>query len=393
MRTSILKAAQFTLVAGLAFGTLTTIPGCASPPTQGEVDSLFNREAARLDRLYRELVAMCEDHSDPQGCIDAVIAWHRDARTKLEEMRVLAQQNRWEELKQRRDDWEDELQDLIPDFPGLKDIFEPLLSDIYTNLNVTGTPSNSGGCDNAIAMVNALAPGLESVNLATGETGSIQNVLEASPCYQLINSNIGGTTTEIYAVAASSTTSLTLNGNVTLSGIMVNTGSVSGVLNISLFDSSDGTISGYIIDGSATLTVGTDTITFGAESDLPSEVFLDQSGSGYIDGIFAMSMSDTAWDALTPGYIHVQVPVVRNADGTWSISTGGAVETSSLIPFRPDMVLDYDRNGMYEYNSDLAAFVVGLAAHEWMADVNVDGLWDADDIAEFDRIWASDIGE
>lgn len=193
---------------------------------------------------------------------------------------------------------------------------------------------------------------------------------------------IVGDSAEVYQVAEGSTICFNSSG-------MSVTGSVSG--SIALATSVDDSEANYVpTDASMFISIsGMEYVITLDKACKHNSMAVDATGRGVL--AFRADFSTSTGDALParlPDGAWMVLPIQRNATGTQlRIDTGNAsLGGWQVFPALPNPIADFDRNAIAD-QADVVAFLAAWAAGNTRADVNRDGILDANDYNHFIERW------
>lgn len=239
----------------------------------------------------------------------------------------------WNSVRERRERLEKELLDLLPDFDGLKELFEFL----NTQGSFTGTGTGV----------------FRHVFVPTPIGGPVPVQVETYDFSGSISVERDG-----YSEVASVTGSLDLHIN--LNGLQSNGKIAAGSF-----------VASFANGQSATLTV---------IKNAGNIFSTDSSGVGDMSFVVDFDHSLPQWEAILFGTYWLRADLTIDSSGQMTLSS------PTPAPHSPMEHSDYNNDGILEYNSDFAAFLMGYAAFEDRADINADGVWNQDDI----DLWVGD---
>lgn len=368
---------MFTLLVGIAVA----LTSCQSTPTVDEINDQYDHFKNVIDQYYEDMKKACQNHSDPQGCMDAVTAWYIQALQLLNEAHQKAIEENWKDAKERRKELEEWLRETIKDlldelFPNINDILSPLLmsGEIHFDLTIEDDEVDRDRCLEVVDVVNIFREDYENIDL--NQDRELLDLVDQNPCF------IGVLQEDGRMVArALEATAWVISGSVTYweDGVTV-TSSVDGQLDLAKDVSVPGGTHWNVISGVVTVTLDDgSSVDMFVTSEEGNSIFTDSTGSGELNILFENHYSSGPWSAVLPFYNRMRLPVDLTTEEAIVIQTGW-VAVADLVPHVPWPASDYNGDGVLDFDTDFAAFMDGLNNQEPLADVNNDGLWNDDDI-------------
>jgi hypothetical protein len=325
------------LIAGTALTMCGIMPGCASTPTQIEIENIYDQALKRLNAALELLLSQC---AQDEACETQVRTWYTQMYQLIESGRLAAHERRWKDAEKRRDEWEKKFRDMLPGFPEIKPLL-PWGSSATITTSLVSTP--------------------------------IQTVQNLTP--------------------APWTQSLNISGDVAFDiGTFAANANCMGSLQIEFTQAANGSITGNVFAGSffAKDTISDTTVTLTVEKDEANVLTLSTAGSGTITILFTRYVSDEAWNAVMPTFVRLRAPVTIDAAQRLHVDLEN-VTWNSIMPRTPYPVTDYNNDGVRDLASDRAAFLADWAAHaNSRCDINGDGVWDQTDVTWWDEMFAED---
>jgi hypothetical protein len=368
-----------------ASGALFSLSGCRSrPPSVPEIERQYNEGHRQLKEIYDQMMKGCRESADPASCESAVRAWYLAALDELRAIQYESINKNWDDAYERRKALEEALRQLIPAFPKIKDITLPFAPQSSVSFDLTGTPiTMSDPCEPIIAVVAGMNPGYESVNLAS--SASLSTAVSQNPCFMAVGNGSG-----TYALALAGQT-LTINGTAALANDEFSTtASIAGSIALAGAVLDDQSYTGVVQSGVLTVNIAYGGIaTLQVVPDDANVIDIAPNGAGTVTTLFTLAHSDVAWNAVLPGYVRIQLPVTRAANGALTIQFG-PTPTADLVPFQPHPLSDYNGDGVWDYASDLAEFMIDFADQRLIADIDDNGIWDSNDIDLWTNIFWHD---
>lgn len=359
----------------------------STPPTMPEIGNYYDQRVKQVQEARDEMLRECQNASDPIACADAVRQWYREAMTLLNQARDAAINENWQDSYDRRKAWEEKIRDMLPDFPKIKDISlpfapEPSQSNVTFELDLTPI-TVADPCEPVIAIVAGAVPDFETTEVSTSPV--LGSAAVSNPCFMAMDATQG---TYLLALTGQS---LSVSGSFEFeSGSLVATATVAGSVSIAGAVLGDGSYAGRVNSGALTVNVaGFGIATLNVISDEANLIDIAPGGSGTITALFAMTHSNVAWNAMLPGYVRYRLPVTRSANGALAIEFGPTL-TSDLVPFTPHPLSDYNGDGVWDYTSDLAAFMQDWTLNRIIADRDDNEIWDSNDIDLWTEIFWHD---
>ncbi len=327
--------------------------GCQSPPTTEEIHKEYQYFYNQLEEQYQKMLIECEKvYTDPEerkACKSLALSWRNERWTELQRAEESAVNEEWEEARERRKALEEKLREMLPDFPDLRDIFEPLIIGGSMDIDITATP-------------------MQQQHYAMSLTGG--DIIHASTPNSPVRYRLSGTT-----ALDSDTMSMTMD--------------MGGLLSMTLDTDQFGATFGFVHTGylHSTAIDGTE-ITLTIVDDPQNIVETDNNGVGWITLLTTMEHSDEEWNAILPYYNRVRFPLEVQPNGSLDINTHGWVPTDMYVPYIPWASSDYNMDGTLDYDTDFPAFLEDFDEEDLRADQNVDGVWDQEDIDLWlNRFW------
>jgi hypothetical protein len=371
------------------------VTGRASTPSPEEIDEQYNDWQEKLEQVKQKLLASCEGDAE---CEANVMDWYRSKLMELYDPYVAATKERWRDARDRKKALEEELRELIPEWPDIEDILEPLLMNAIVTLDVDGEPvTTGGGCDDVVlvATLRELRRQLVDEPTSLGDGGTddptasrdgivVQPIdpilVPIEPCFKDVVV-VGG---EVFATRAQTLT-YAFEGDYTVD---TGVGTVSGVLNLSLqlaeTVGSDGTYSAQIIAGDGSIDLAPSTVTLSVVDDEANVIDVGANGKGWITVLLKAEHSMIEWGAILPEYNRVHLPITR--DGSTLTLVQDSFGSGDFVPYQNHPASDYDLDGSLTLDLDFPAFLAGHASQSHRADIDGNEIWDdADVVAWLDR--------
>lgn len=334
-----------TAVGALLAAAVLCSQGCATTPDPLETLRIIDQQTERL-RLEREKeLAACETTEDCEGIANK----YAELIFEMNALRKEVVKEHWEEAKKAAKELRQKIIETIPTTPEMREILEDIrdIIDKFVGVaDVTGTASTG------TTLLGPVIP----IEYSLAGTVEIDDWL--------------------------------YEGEIGISGSLDASGSVAA-----------GTFNGTIASGSVALTlpgpfVVTATILEN-EPDLPSTLSAVVGGAGEISLVleFDEQILDTyeEWGALIGSPTIIRVPISMATDYGLSFQHTG--QFGDLFPYEPWPASDYDNDGVLDPNDDLAAFLIGHANQEWLADTNADGVWDFYDLLLWQEHFSDDYNQ
>jgi hypothetical protein len=329
---------------GLAIASAMTISGCVS---HGDITEAYDDLNDSLDRSLQVILKACDqlEGAAKSECKDRAINWYKDERSKTNDAYRDALDGHFEDVERQRREIEDSIRDALKDVPGKiidKILDRSSLSDVgdgSIGVDVTGSPDGPGLPSKGPILRDRFAGprGYTLDGIVNFGGGFGQAELVGSIAFTLGKSGEGyrGTVTrfelEIDGYSLDSTTRLTLD---------VNSGS--------------------------------------------NEIRLDALGRGDIGVRVFADYSNPEEGHLRSGWQYLTLPVRLEPSGSLVIDTEGEVPSYRIFPFADFPISDFDDNGSLD-DSDYTSFISAMNQQNIRCDLNVDGIIDSQDLAEFDR--------
>lgn len=362
-----------------------TLVGCATPPSPIEIDEQYDRYGDDLEKALHRMLQACQSDPNPSECAANVINWYLQQLALLEQARQDAINENWKDAYERRRLWEEHFREMFPDWPEFEKLIEPLWMEAQVQFDLsTGSPGDPDACDEVVLMVNARRADFEGVNLEADP--ELLVIVQDSPCFEVVPAGAR----EAYAQALEGQT-WPVDGTVSVeyAGDAMDA-DVTGSLGLvpSPVPSGSSGDAWAVVSGSLTVKTGGSTLlTMSVLTDATNRIEVDSRGAGTIRVLFGNEYSHEAWAAVLPYYNRVELPISLAPDGTFHIETGW-IEAGDLVPYSPWPASDYNQDGVYEYISDLAAFMADFNAQEPLADQDINGVWNQNDIDLWtERFW------
>lgn len=336
--------AKHTCMAIVCAGTVLSISGCQSRPTIDEIDDLHDIAVRDAKLFLAEASRGCRE-AFPQGsperteCLQDVMRIYLDLRDHIERTRIEAYNENWRSARRSREQIEERLRGLIPNWPDVQDI----LDRIPMNLE------------------------FHAIGVPAGGTF----VYEGQP--------VGGGTLPINPTPIQATTyHFTGDASFLRDGELVES-SITASLDIQI--SLDGLeATGKVHAGSLTADFGGGfEAAFMVLNEAGNTLSTDAAGTGWMTFRASFSHTEEAWEAILPSTPRLRFPITIDSAGVITIDSGFAAWEDYYIPrMRP--YTDYNLDGVLDLTTDYAAFIADFGAMAQGADINADGEWDQDDI-------------
>lgn len=329
----------------------TILPGCANPPTPTDIEAEFNIARQVINESHAAMVQGCrsdfaEGTPERNSCIRDANLWRQAAMTEALNARSNAYNENWRAARDSRKRLEEKLQDVLPNWPQIKDLIT-----IIDNGTVQGIATPGG--------LRYVAADIGTNNGVGGEI-PVPIQLQAYAFSGQIQFDWGSTT-----VAAPFAGTLEFQGSRIGSAY-------SGVVR-------SGTLEATFPGGvQARLVV----------VKQPSNT-ISTSGSGDGQMVFLAEFEHDmeSWESILFSRYRILVPITMDAQGIITIDTTSD-EVAAMLPYAPRPYTDYNLDGVYDYQSDFGAFMSDFASQSVATDINYDGLWNQSDIdqwiSEFD---------
>jgi hypothetical protein len=308
------------------------------PPTRLEIEDYYDRARRILKEEFDKLIESCN------GDFECQQAWRREYARFLMELLTMknsAINEHWKDTRQRRDDWEKKIRDLIPGWPDLEGI-------------IRGRPQGQ---------------------ITTTLTTDLVKLPQMS-----------GPATWTQPVSLDGTVSLTSN-------VLTWSAVCSGSLQFEFTKQQGSGLTGQIYSGSLFLKGAASTsLSLTVEKHEANKATLDPSGNGTISILFKRYVSEEGWNAILPSYVRLSAPISLDANNRLNINLQNA-SWDSLVPHQPWAITDYNKDGQRDLSTDRAAFLADWSLQtSFRSDINGDGVWDQADIDEWDNMFAEDSG-
>ena len=252
----------------------------------------------------------------------------------------------WDSARERKRKLEEELQEILPNWPDIQDLIDL----------INGSGTGSSGGQFRYVMTAPAGQGGPSSGASIGDPVPIE--VETYSFTGQIDIDRDGS-------LDSASCSGTLNMNLNFEGLSVN-GSVTA-----------GSFTAAFAGGNEAV------ITVLRASD--NRIVTDASGYGSIVFLASFNHSMNEWDAILQSRVRVYMPVRVLSDGSMVIDSADS-QIDEFASHTPFPYTDYNHDGQWEYNADMASYLIGHSVHEDIADINRDGAWDQADI----DLWISD---
>jgi hypothetical protein len=334
---------------GLVLVLIAGLSSCATTPDRDDTLRTIDLQMDALLKWYLEEIARCQ--GEP-ACEQLVRETYITLREEAWRLRLEVINEDWQDARERRKALEDKLRDLIPTFPDLRDLLEPLLDYPKSNADA-------------------------------GE-GWMTATPDSTP------------SSAMSAMATPQPTTYTLGGLFTLydGGLGDPTFGLSGTLEVSGAPVAPGQTRVFSA-GTITVTFSIDQVDFTIHEPVPgggleSWIQTDATGEGWISLVLDFdeeTVLEGSWGAIfsSPTIIRLPVTIDENDVIRFEMSYGVIAD---LFPYKPWAPSDYDRNGWLNPDEDSTAFLVGFQAQELLADSDGDGTWTQVDIdLWWDRFW------
>lgn len=374
--------------------TVMSIAGCAAPPTHEEIGTQYDQWVTAIHQAVQIQVAWCNDYIDDPDenaeCRQNAVANGQRLIQLANEARIAADQRRWEDARDRRRELEEDLRELIPDFPNLAPILEPLLMSGVVRSTLTLSPAGPlPSVDDGILWSDQVAHAISVIapipgDIADGQSGSMVGAL-SDPSIEGIAVSPAGTVTATLSYRSS----YLIGGGYSFdSDTLTLGGDLSGSLTIRSQVSSDGTISATIESASGTIGSDIADVDFSLVRSDASVITIGPDLRGVAELTVRVSGVPIEWGALLPEYYRLRLPITLNGS-TFTIDPG-PLDASEISPTLAHPSSDYNGDGIYDYASDFAAFLTGFGRSEFRADMNLDGEWTSDDVIRWEAAFDTD---
>ncbi|MBN8598760.1 MAG: hypothetical protein J0L78_13900 [Planctomycetes bacterium] len=182
----------------------------------------------------------------------------------------------------------------------------------------------------------------------------------------------------VYIPAPSEMMDYSLYGTAVLADAQGSYGvSVSGDFNFTIVPNDEG-FSGRLNDGEMSFYTGNGWITLTPVNTDFNFINIGGDGQGAIETSLKVTASDADAAICLPVYVRLRIPITQTAYG-WRANFP-AMPLSSLAPKPPNPIRDYNKDGLLDFASDYAAFMVDYNAHAYFTDRNGDGTWTQADV-------------
>jgi len=323
------------MLIAVSSGSCLTLSGCATAPTTPEINQAYRDWRAFTDESYETMMAACQSlqGQEKADCEENARQWRIAQYTLINQGYRDALDGEWDSLRERRKQIEEELLEMLPNFPEIRDIF-----------NIQGSMAGNSGLHRQVVGYTDIGDPVP-IELTTynfsGSVG-IGRIDQAGAEY-------------------------------------VDSASTSGFLELQIsFDGLEAT--GKVRSGTLVASMGNgETATLTVLKDATNRIVTDSQGRGSIVFLANLDHSLPGWDALLMDTQRIYLPVQVVSDTSLLIDSEDSAATT-IAPFEPMSHSDYNMDGFLDYNSDFAAFLSDHYIQSPRADINVDGAWDQADI-------------
>lgn len=375
-----------------------SMSGCTTIPTPEEIEVQTDSVIQTINRVMDEEVARC---NGDQACINSVNQIRHSLIEKAISARIEALQENWRTARERRQELERELLELIPNFPDLK----PALDLIYNSsvestttfdFDVSGDPilgifssgssgSSQSGTPNVFTMLTDAATALINLPdiLPESDLEQILLNLDEPAIGYLYEDN-----DQVWA-RLSIIRKLRFTGTATVS---IPNSSLTGNLTLNLFVqeslAQDGSYYATINSGNGSWNSSSLNATVAIEPLGSNFIHIPDGGSGIVTALMSINYSSDAWGSILPRYQTFHIPITRSGDHFEF--TDQITGLHQFTPHCEHPSSDYNRDGILDYSTDYPAFLMGASSHETLADMNHDDTWDSADISAWAAVFMAD---
>jgi hypothetical protein len=315
--------------------TVLVFSGCQSPPRPPEIRDTVKSQRQQLEDMVNRMIQRCNGN---QECETFWRNWLADRLLELQQLEIEALRENWRDAYERRKEWEKKIRDMLPNWPDIKPLL-PWGKNAIVTADLTSSPlgvdqeSEGSSWDTTVSVVGQISFSLP--------------VLSAS---------------------------FDISGHLSLEGQTASNGSVTANIYAGALTAKNSTV---------------DSITLTIEKDEGNIVTIDSTGNGTASFVVSRFISDKTWNAVTPYYIRINLPVVRTSNGEVRLLASN-VRLADLMPFATYRLSDYNGDGILDHASDYAAILADYAAQVRRADVNCDGVYTPSDLDEWNSMFTED---
>lgn len=350
------KSRRAFVAGGVGVAALLSLAGCSSIPTPEKIRSEYEIRATELLRWKDEALRNCEGTTNPSQCKSDILNQYTQLKLQLLQAQNKAIDGNWDEARKSREAWDEAMRQKFKELglPNIKDFLQSGL--ITTDISIVpdhvyparGGASGQGG------------------STSTGSGG----VYYEPPC--------------IYET-------VTVNGTVSAGGGDSDYSTyVSGSLVVCWDTMAEpGTLRGQIISGELGLWSTYPPITLTLDPNSVRTIEANEAGGGRLQAWFKISIPFTPWAAIMRDMIYFDLPLTYSPESGFALALNNA-SVDSLVPRYRSPFSDFNHDGVYNHDVDLASFMAAFDAHDLRTDRNVDGVWDQLDIDIWNEEFARD---
>jgi hypothetical protein len=322
--------------------------GCSTPPKTAEINKQYQIFRNGVWVAYYKMMEGCDilPEDEQAACTQMAREWRDNQLDNMFNGWQDAINKDWDSARERKKNLENQLQEILPNWPDVQNLIDLIV------VNGTGSsggqfryvmtaPAGQGGSTGGTPIGDPIPIEVETYNFTGQMDIDREGSLDSASC------------------------SGTLNMNLSFQGLSVG-GSVTA-----------GSFTAAFAGGNEAV------ITVLKASD--NRIVTDESGYGSIIFLASFSHSMNEWDAILPSKVRVYMPVQVLSDGSMVIDSADS-QIDEFVNYTPFPYTDYNQDGQWEYNTDMASYLIGHSSWDDLADINRDGVWDQSDI----DLWISD---
>lgn len=335
----------------------------------------------RIQQAHQLKVENCQDHSNPQECIDLAIAQTNSALDEFQNAWALTEA---EDHQSKREFKESLIEKIM-------NIADPVIREILLKI----VQEEVGPKEMNVSMLGVAAiSDLPALTDAATLTGSIEAMESAG----LVHGD-GRDSDLLFDPANPGTPIRLINKVLTINTDVefelfgtVETGILTGQVIVQVGEGQTGPRQIRVVSGTLTL----DSEYSGME-DSPINMTVKKNGRSSMvvsaDGHTTLRLDlDASMHPLSYGYDQnpfLEVPMIEATADTFQVNVAN-VPFDYIHVWHPWPVSDFDKNGLYNA-SDIGAFSIALANQDFRTDLNMDGFYTSNDLDLFLRYHAEDV--
>lgn len=333
---------KFAGAAGVAF--VLTASGCSNAE---RIQEIYEQEERSLVDAREEMFRAADCTPNPAQSKQQAWDLYLTLMAELRRARDKAIAGDIEGAQRDREKILEKLRDLVPDLNDLKQFYKPTIPNHI--------PQSS---------------------LALDVSGYGEAVPEAASARGVPTLDQDGNA--VYIPAPSEMIDYSLYGGAVLADASGSASvSVSGDFNFTIVPNDEG-FSGRLNSGAMSFYTGNGWITLTPVNTDFNSINMGGDGQGAIETSLKVTASNANEATCLPLYVRLRIPIAQTAYG-WRANFP-ATPLSILAPKPANPIRDYNKDGVLDFASDHAAFMIDFNAHVYSTDRNGDGGWTQADV-------------